>query len=292
MDTETPAAEFPPILEELRVRLTKLPGIGYLDQLTVNEYTPGVGLSPHVDTHSPFGDAILSLSVAGSAVMAFRKEGQRRAIFLPPRSLLLLTGESRFGWEHSIPHRKSDPLEDGSIVPRSNRRISFTFRRVRTEGPCRCNYPEFCESQGAAIPPSRMLLKLQEKAEKFEGEISSRHVQNTDLAQKLVIENCNGDTSNQKNTSSELLNSQTGRDSLEVTLEDKNVRDVYDAIAPHFGATRFAVWPKVKAFIQSLPKGSLVADVGCGNGKYFAIRRDIYVSGSDRSQGKKIFFSN
>lgn len=71
-------------------------------------------------------------------------------------------------------------------------------------------------------------------------------------------------------------------------LEDDNVRDVYDAIAPHFGATRFAVWPKVKAFIDNLPHGALVADVGCGNGKYFAIRRDIFVSGSDRSRGEKL----
>ena len=27
---------------------------GYFDQLTVNDYMPGQGIPPHVDTHSPF----------------------------------------------------------------------------------------------------------------------------------------------------------------------------------------------------------------------------------------------
>ena len=43
------------------------------DQLTVNEYPAGVGLAPHVDTHSAFGPAIFSLSLAGNAVMEFRR---------------------------------------------------------------------------------------------------------------------------------------------------------------------------------------------------------------------------
>lgn len=60
---------------------------------------------------------------------------------------------------------------------------------------------------------------------------------------------------------------------------------MYDAIAPHFSATRFAVWPRVKGFIESLQAGAIVADVGCGNGKYFGVRHDIMVLGSDCSIG-------
>ncbi|EKG03914.1 hypothetical protein TCSYLVIO_005026 [Trypanosoma cruzi] len=52
-------------------------------------------------------------------------------------------------------------------------------------------------------------------------------------------------------------------------LEREHVLKVYDAIASHFSSTRYKAWPKVQAFIESLPKYSLVADVGCGNGKYF-----------------------
>ena len=33
------------------------------DQVTLNEYLPGQGISCHCDTHSPFGDVICSLSL-------------------------------------------------------------------------------------------------------------------------------------------------------------------------------------------------------------------------------------
>lgn len=41
----------------------------------------------------------------------------------------------------------------------------------------------------------------------------------------------------------------------------------------------------MREFIEGLPAGAVVADVGCGNGKYFGVRRDIAVLGSDRSSG-------
>jgi hypothetical protein len=69
-------------------------------------------------------------------------------------------------------------------------------------------------------------------------------------------------------------------------LESQFVHSIYNAIAPHFAATRFAVWPKVRAFLEGLPPGALLADVGCGNGKYFGVRRDVFVLGSDRSEGE------
>lgn len=34
--------------------LQALPDVPQLDQLTVNEYMPGVGIAPHVDAHSSF----------------------------------------------------------------------------------------------------------------------------------------------------------------------------------------------------------------------------------------------
>ena len=42
---------------------------------------------------------------------------------------------------------------------------------------------------------------------------------------------------------------------------------------------------QVRQFIEGLAAGSLVADVGCGNGKYFMVRQDIALLGSDRSSG-------
>ncbi|KAL3500245.1 hypothetical protein ACH5RR_039338 [Cinchona calisaya] len=141
-----------------------------LDQLTVNEYPTGVGLSPHVDTHSAFEGLIFSLSLAGPCIMEFRKYSTgvwfskstsnsydevsdsdggsnflRKAIYLPPRSMLLLSGEARYAWHHYIPHHRVDRVKD-NVVRRGSRRVSFTLRKVR-RGPCQCQYPEYCDSQ-------------------------------------------------------------------------------------------------------------------------------------------------
>ncbi|KAI3821874.1 hypothetical protein L1987_09449 [Smallanthus sonchifolius] len=130
-----------------------------LDQLTVNEYPAGVGLSPHIDTHSAFEGSIYSLSLSGSCIMEFRasvgdrdtynsdysSNFVRKAIYLPPRSMLLLSGEGRYAWQHYIPHHKVDMVKN-TMIRRSSRRVSFTFRKVR-KGPCQCDYPEFCDSQ-------------------------------------------------------------------------------------------------------------------------------------------------
>lgn len=40
---------------------------------------------------------------------------------------------------------------------------------------------------------------------------------------------------------------------------------------------------QVREFLESLPPCALIADVGCGNGKYFGVRPDVAVLGSDRS---------
>ncbi|PKI73860.1 hypothetical protein CRG98_005730 [Punica granatum] len=66
-------------------------------------------------------------------------------------------------------------------------------------------------------------------------------------------------------------------------IEKKYVHRVYDAIAPHFSSTRFAKWPKVAAFLKSLPAGSLILDAGCGNGKYLGLNPDCYFIGCDIS---------
>ncbi|XP_058086626.1 alkylated DNA repair protein ALKBH8 homolog isoform X2 [Magnolia sinica] len=126
-----------------------------VDQLTVNEYPFGVGLSPHIDTHSAFEGSIFSLSLAGPCIMELRKYPQgtwlplpstsidvkgetsecsnfiRRAIFLPPRSMLSLSGEARYAWHHYIPHHKID-IVGGRTIKRNSRRVSFTLRQKWT----------------------------------------------------------------------------------------------------------------------------------------------------------------
>ncbi len=48
----------------------------------------------------------------------------------------------------------------------------------------------------------------------------------------------------------------------------EHVVDVYRQIAGHFSATRYAPWPEVVWFSTLLPKGGIVLDVGCGNGRH------------------------
>ncbi|WCJ44563.1 tRNA (carboxymethyluridine(34)-5-O)-methyltransferase [Euphorbia peplus] len=67
-------------------------------------------------------------------------------------------------------------------------------------------------------------------------------------------------------------------------IERKYVHSVYDAIAPHFSSTRFAKWPKVATFLNSLHKGSLILDAGCGNGKYLGLNPDCFFIGCDISE--------
>ncbi|XP_064637725.1 uncharacterized protein LOC135493960 [Lineus longissimus] len=74
------------------------------------------------------------------------------------------------------------------------------------------------------------------------------------------------------------------RHATSLALEQKYVYKVYDSIAPYFSHTRHKAWPKVAEFLENLPAGSLVADVGCGNGRYFDVNKSIFKFGSDRCQ--------
>ncbi|KAL6912125.1 hypothetical protein ACP4OV_000930 [Aristida adscensionis] len=66
-------------------------------------------------------------------------------------------------------------------------------------------------------------------------------------------------------------------------IEKKYVHRVYDSIAPHFSSTRFAKWPKVAEFLNSLRPGSVVLDAGCGNGKYLGFNSECFFIGCDIS---------
>lgn len=47
---------------------------GHFDQLTVNDYKPGQGIPPHVDTHSPFEEIFASVSLRGATCMSFKND--------------------------------------------------------------------------------------------------------------------------------------------------------------------------------------------------------------------------
>jgi alkylated DNA repair protein alkB family protein 8 len=68
-------------------------------------------------------------------------------ILLPPRSLLLMTGPSRYGYTHGIKARKTDII-DGQTVSREGR-YSITMRTTRSGEAIRCDcaYPGVCDAR-------------------------------------------------------------------------------------------------------------------------------------------------
>ena len=101
------------------------------DQVIVNEYLPGQGISPHIDCTPCFEDSIVSISLGSSCVMNLihPQDGKQIDVALPNRSVISLCDEARYHWQHGIKPVKSDLINDVR-VPRS-RRVSLTFRKVK-----------------------------------------------------------------------------------------------------------------------------------------------------------------
>lgn len=64
-------------------------------------------------------------------------------------------------------------------------------------------------------------------------------------------------------------------------MESNYVHDVYEKIAQHFSDTRYSPWKKVREFLDSQDKLSLIGDIGCGNGKNMCYRDDLIYMGCD-----------
>lgn len=64
---------------------------------------------------------------------------------------------------------------------------------------------------------------------------------------------------------------------------EQETKNIYNQIAKVFDVTRIRIWPCVRNFINGLPSGSNILDIGCGNGKNMSIRSDITFKGIDIS---------
>ncbi|XP_077397142.1 tRNA (carboxymethyluridine(34)-5-O)-methyltransferase alkbh8 isoform X1 [Festucalex cinctus] len=220
------------------------------DQLTVNQYESGQGIPPHVDTHSAFEDTILSLSLGTKTVMEFRHpDGRVVSVFLPARSLLVMQGESRYLWTHGITPRKFD------MVPTSD--------------------PQF------SAPTTCDLGALNQLT------LSKRGTRTSFTFRKIRHEPCCcafPSTCDSQGAPSPPSPPSLPRGHGDAArLEEEYVHRVYDAIAPHFSSTRHSPWPRVCHFLAWLMPGNILADVGCGNGKYLGVNPEVISVGCDRS---------
>lgn len=100
------------------------------DQVIINEYEPGQGIAPHIDCVPCFTDTIASISLDSTCIMEFThaETQQKISVLLEPRSLVVLSGNARYRWQHAIPHRKTDHHNGHAFL--RNRRLSLTFRKI------------------------------------------------------------------------------------------------------------------------------------------------------------------
>ncbi|KAL6116236.1 alkbh8 [Pungitius sinensis] len=220
------------------------------DQLTVNQYESGQGIPPHVDTHSAFEDTILSLSLGAMTVMEFRHpDGRLVAVVLPGRSLLVMKGESRYLWTHGITPRKFDtvpacgPQSPARTAPDLSAYSNLTLSKRDTRTSLTFRKIRH-EPCGCAFPSA----------------CDSQVAPPAPSPPSLPC--CHADAA---------------------LLEEEYVHRVYDAIASHFSSTRHSPWPRVCHFLSTLPAGGVLADVGCGNGKYLGLNPEVMAVGCDRS---------
>lgn len=155
------------------------------DQVCLQYYPPGAGIPPHADTHSAF-ESLMGLSLGSGVAMEFRRrraarrtaagdaggaggagagagadadadwEWERCEVFVPPRSLYNMSGDSQYHFQHGIKKRKNDRLppaagattgdgEAQTVVPRGER-FSITFRWVRDPAVCECGDEWLCDT--------------------------------------------------------------------------------------------------------------------------------------------------
>lgn len=109
----TKAPEIPAFLLPVRIRAGNLFNIdpNHLLQTSIIEYSMGSPIGWHRDIHH-FG-VVVGISLGAACRMRFRKYNRSRSktlnrdelasIELEPRSIYLMSGASREGWQHSIP---------------------------------------------------------------------------------------------------------------------------------------------------------------------------------------------
>src|SRR5581483_7018912 len=122
-----PASALPESLQSLARQLVEKKYLSVLpNQVIINEYLPGQGISAHIDHPKWFGEEISSLSLGSATTMGFSRDSENCELRLEPRSLLVLTGPARWEWYHMIPARKSDVMNGGEVL--RGTRVSITFR--------------------------------------------------------------------------------------------------------------------------------------------------------------------
>jgi alkylated DNA repair dioxygenase AlkB len=121
----TPTEPVPGWLEPLRAKAADFANVASGDfvHVLLARYDPGAGIGWHKDRD--VFDQVVGVSLATPATLRFRRRTgsafQRVSLEVAPRSAYLLSGESRWDWEHRI-------------TPGDDLRFSITFRTLSDKG--------------------------------------------------------------------------------------------------------------------------------------------------------------
>ena len=127
INREMRVGDLPPFAIDIAQRMLDRKLIGEMpDQLIVNEYRPGQGITAHVDCEPCFKNTIVTISLGSVYEMDFIdiESGEVRSTPLDLGSALILRDDARYRWMHRIKARKND-----GQGPRG-RRVSLTYRNV------------------------------------------------------------------------------------------------------------------------------------------------------------------
>jgi hypothetical protein len=118
-------------------------------QAIINLYHPGEGITPHVDLLGRYGDGIIGVSFNSSCVMrfdraepgtesdkhigGFQDKSARWDLYLPERSIIVLSQEARYDWTHGIDKKKRDyvSLPTDQVTSRPDTDSSDTSSSIR-----------------------------------------------------------------------------------------------------------------------------------------------------------------
>lgn len=101
------------------------------NQVIVNEYKIGQGITWHIDSEKSFDDNIFIISLLSDCIIKLehQKTKEQLEVFLKKNSLLCLTKESRYDWRHTIPSTKSFVFKGEKFM--RARRLSLTCRYIK-----------------------------------------------------------------------------------------------------------------------------------------------------------------
>ena len=107
-----------------------------IDYVTVNEFEPGQGIMPHVDSLvldsfnlKLFGPVVVSLSLLSPCIMTLSKKGEPDIqLLLEPRSILALSQDKRYEYTHAISKERRECIQGREIE--RGRRVSIVFRTL------------------------------------------------------------------------------------------------------------------------------------------------------------------